>query len=184
MPAELTYRINGRQVTKREWDAHSRKRKRVFGDSFQEMLDKQAPPAIRTNDTFMRGKKCQQALDMTDEQYATFKAKAEAAGVSTTGKHYYGSLADELGDPSAWVGSDSEAIATAKRKGMLLDLGGGRVHDFRDKYVDVTPEPYKVDDAIVERETAAAAAKIGPLSAKERAQLKAEVTKEITPTYL
>lgn len=177
--------INGRKVDDAELEAWHKRRVELFGaERFDMTKWGGKAPSIRTNDTFMRGKKHGADLDMTDETFANYKRKAEAAGVSTSGKHYYGSVATRPGDPEAWCGSADEAIAAAKRKEMLIEING-RTYDFRRKYDD-TPddEPYRVADDIVEREVGEQIkVEGGNVSKKRRRQIEEEIRDEITPSF-
>lgn len=188
MPAQLTWKINGRPVSKREWDAHSRRRNRIYGDKLAEMLDSQAPPTIRTNDTFMRGKKQGgdpgEHLGMDPVTFELYKQRAQQAGVDITGKFYFGTVANKPGDPEAWCGSDSDVIAKAKKEKMLLEIKG-TTYDFRDKYVDLPDdEPYAVAQDIVDRHVGELIEEEydGHETPKIRAELEERVRKEITPT--
>ena len=180
----IIYKINGQIVTKRQWDTHSRKRKAIYGDQFAEMLATQSPPSIRTNDTFMRGKKQGADLDMTEETFQHYKRKAAKAGVDVTGKYYYGTLATRPGDPSAWCGSISEAKAAAKRKEMLLETNVGN-WDYRSKYRDDPDDlPYEVAPDIVAREVAEQIKQEGgKVDKRRREQIEQEVREDITPTF-
>jgi len=182
---KTAYRLNGRQVTKRQWDAHFRKRKAMFGDPCERMLAEQAPPSVRTNDSFMRGKKdqnCDQGLDA--DMLASHREKARRSGVSLEGKHWFGTLASDPLDLEAWCGSDSEVIAKARKEKILVELNGN-VHDFREKYRDVPDDtPYRVDDTLVENQTAIHAEQLGAITPAERKQLKEDLRREMTPANL
>lgn len=179
----VVYKINGQNVSDKDADAWHAKRVAIFGEDYFDMSKWGGrAPSVRTNDTFMRGKKHGADLDMTDETFAAYKRKAEAAGVSTSGKHYYGQVADKPGDPEAWCGSADDAIAAARRKGMLIEING-RTYDFRRKYDDTPDDSYRVADDIVEREVAAQVNQEGGrVSAKRRREIEEEVREDITPT--
>lgn len=180
----VTY-INGKPVSDEELEAWAQKRREIFGaDRFDMAKWGGKAPSIRTNDTFMRGKKHGADLDMTDETFAHYKRKAESAGVSTSGKHYYGSLATQPGDPEAWCGSADDAIAVARRKQMRIEING-RTHDFRPRYDD-TPddEPYEVAQDIVNREVNdQIKLEGGKVSKRRRQQIEEEIRDEITPSF-
>lgn len=185
MATKETYRINGKQVTKKQWDRHFAKRKAIYGDPFEEMIREGKPPTINTNDTFMRGKRdqnCDQGLD--EGSLAVHKELARRRGISLEGKHFYSKLANSPTDLEAWCGSDSEVIAKAKKNKELVELPGGRVYDFREKYRDIEPKKYAVDERVVEEQTAFAEDELGPLSPAERKQLKEQVRRDITPANL
>ena len=177
--------INGKAASEEEIAAWQAKRVAIFGaDRFDMSKWNGKAPSIRTNDTFMRGKKHGGDLDMTDETFAHYKRKAEAAGVSVNGKHYYSQLATHPGDPEAWCGSADDAMAAARRKGMSLEING-RTHDFRQQYDD-TPddEPYEVAPDILNREVNDQIKQEGGnVSKKRRQQIEEEIRDEITPSF-
>lgn len=176
--------INGKAVTEAELDAWSQRRKEIFGaDRFDMSKWGGSAPSIRTNDTFMRGKKHGGDLDMTDETFAAYQRKAIAAGVSTSGKHYFGRLATSPGDPEAWVGSADEAIATARRKEMLIEING-QTYDFRRTDDADDDAPYEVAPDILKREVNEQIAREGGrVSKKRREQIEHEVREDITPEF-
>lgn len=55
------------------------------------------------------------------------RKKAEAAGVSTTGKFYHPGIATELYDPEAWVGSISDIQDVCKRRGWNFKYQDGEM---------------------------------------------------------
>ncbi len=185
MPRELVWKINGQVVTKAEWERRGREHKRIFGDRCAEMLDKQQPCSIRTNDTFMRGKKdqnCDQGLD--PHMLASHRDLAAKRGVSLSGKHWFGQLANHPLDLEGWCGSDAEVLAKARKERILVELNGV-VHDFREKYRDVPDDtPYRVDDELVTKRADAAANELGELTPAERTQLKEDIRREMTPANL
>ena len=187
----VVYKINGKTVTKQEADRWFSRRKELFGaDRFDFSKWNGQVPAIRTDDTFMRGKKDQSSLNQEFDDVATQDArkKASLAGVSTTGKFYYGSLADHANDPEAWCGSASEVIALAKRKKAKIELNG-RTHDFREKYRDPPQQNgYEVAKDIVDREVKSEMNKrfgkqAARVSAKERQEIKEQVRKAVTSEF-
>jgi hypothetical protein len=177
--------INGKAVSDEELEAWQKRRVEIFGaDRFDMSKWNGKAPSVRTNDTFMRGKKHGADLDMTDETYEAYRQKAESAGVSTAGKYYFGKVATEVGDPEAWCGSADDAIAAARRKEMLIEING-RTYDFRRQYDD-TPDDgeYQVAQDIVDREVSEQV-KIegGKVSAKRRREIEQEIRDEITPSF-
>jgi hypothetical protein len=180
----VVYKINDRVVSEAELEEWHAERVKMFGeDFFNPAKWGGKAPSIRTNDTFMRGKKHGADLDMTDETFGHYKRKAEAAGVSTSGKHYYGSLATRPGDPEAWCGSADDAIATAKRKGMRIEING-RTYDFRRQYDDTPDDEYNVAPDIVAREVnEQIKTEGGKVSKKRRREIEEEVRDELTPSF-
>jgi len=182
---ELTWKINGKTVTKAEWDRAGERHKRIYGDRLAEMLDAGQCCSIRTNDTFMRGKKdqnCDQGLD--PHMLASHKEIARRRGVSLEGKHWFGQLANAPDDMEGWCGSDSEVLAKAKKEKILVELNGV-VHDFREKYRDIPDDKqYAVDDKLVEKQVAIHAAELGSITPAERKQLKEDLRREMTPANL
>lgn len=155
---KVTRKINGRVVTERQWQAHFARRASIFGDPCERMLAECAPPPIRTNDTFMRGKR-------------------------TNSRSYYGQLADFPGDERAWCADDSDVLRRAKELKIKIELKGV-THDFREKYTEIQERPYRVADDLVQEEVAARLEETGPLPATELSQLTEQVRREITPGNL
>lgn len=181
----VAYKINGKTVSEDEAQAWHARRVAIFGKDYFDMTKwNGAAPSLRTNDTFMRGKKHGADLGMTDETFDYYRKKAEAAGVSVSGKHYYSQIATCPGDPEAWCGSADDAIAAARRKNMEIEING-RTHDFRPRYEDI-PDDEKPDVApdILHREVnEQVKLEGGRVSAKRRQQIEEEIRDEITPTY-
>ncbi len=73
--------------------------------------------------------KTRESFDDPHDQKRTeiYRKKAEAAGVSTTGKWYHPGLAVELGDPMAWVGSISDIKDVCKMRGWDVTYSEGEL---------------------------------------------------------
>lgn len=183
----VTYKINGKSVSKRELRQWEKNRREVFGVVPPWECPGSAP-GIRTADTFFRGKK----QGVTDEDFSPgdmerYRQEAEQSGVSTHNKFYFGQLADGPADNEAWCADESDVIATAKRKKMAVTIGG-KTYDFRDKYRD--PEnagkPYRVNDRAV---ACAAENRIddeyeGRVTEKQREEIYEQTREQLTPGYI
>lgn len=170
-------KINGVVVTEKQWEQHFRRRERIFGKP------RWGAPAIRTNETWMRNKKHRDP-DIDDPSLQVYAKRAEAAGVSTSGKFLLESLMDSPDDHQCWVGSDADAIALAKTKKALIEINGN-VHDFRDKYRDPKPpEPYRVADHIVDDDLHERTKSNPNLTPAELAKMREDIRREITPTNI
>lgn len=144
----ITYKINGQVPTKRQLAKWEKDRREVFGV----VPPWEAPgsaPSIRTADTFFRGKKQGVTNEDFDEKtLEAYRAKAAAAGVSTHNKFYFGSMADDAGDPECWCADESDVIATAKRKKIAVTIGG-KQYDFRENR-EQPKQSYEVAQDIVD----------------------------------
>lgn len=90
------------------------------GPRLAEVLALRAFPAIRTDATFNRGRCNGNQFEDTPGLGNTYKAVADEAGVSVTGKTYLSGLAEYPGDPEAWVSDRGDVLRVAKKKGMKV----------------------------------------------------------------
>lgn len=178
-----TETVNGRKLSNRAMRQWEKNRREVFGVVPPWECPGSAP-AIRTNDTFMRDKKHGGFLEMApDDQQEALRAAAEA-GVSTTGKFYYGQVARFPRDPKAWCGSDSEVLARAKALKLRIELNG-RTYDYRQKYQEEPKaDRYEVAPDIVERYSQMAIEDHPDLTPKEQQELKESMREEMTPKWV
>lgn len=178
-------KINGRVVTKEEELAYEARMIERHG-GIPEMARCRKAPGLDTDDTFMRGKKSGDcAVDLDDKVYAAYREKARRAGVSTTGKFYFTRLAQEPGDPNAWVGSKAEAIAAAQRTGQSLWDHRGKCL-YNAPIPDVPDEPYRPCEKIVQREVDEYI-RNNPGCAptpEARAELADRLRREMTPDFI
>lgn len=65
--------------------------------------------------------------DQTDFRGDLYAKKAKAAGVDTTGRWYLPSLAIEVGDPFAWVGSINEIKEKCQMRGWAFSITDGEI---------------------------------------------------------
>lgn len=79
-------------------------------------------------------------------------ANARAAGVDVAGAKYFPTLADEPGDPKAWLRDGTDIRKRAAEIGADVDFGGRKFTAPRIEVAD--DKPYEVADDIVEREVA------------------------------
>ena len=77
---------------------------------------------------------------------------AEAAGVNVNGAKYFPTLAEEPGDPKAWMRDTTDIQRRAAEIGADVDFGGRKITAPRIEVAD--DKPYEVADDIVEREVA------------------------------
>jgi hypothetical protein len=73
-------------------------------------------PATRTDVEFNRGRTNGNQFEKTPRYGDWLRAQAEAAGVSTTGKHYCAGLADFPGDPTAWISNRGDVERVCREK--------------------------------------------------------------------
>lgn len=105
-------------------------------------------PGFTTDDMFIKGRFCSDRGKNGEDELRRIR-KAEAAGVSTTGKEYFSSLADYPDDPTAWAGSRDEVREIARRKGMTVH---GMV-EYQPPEVEPIPEqPYRVGEDLIRNE--------------------------------
>lgn len=179
--------LNDRLVTEQEIDAWFERRKEIFGADYFDFANWGGKaPAVRTNDTFMRGKKQGVTTeDMSEDVMEEYRREAARHGVSTQNKFYFGSLATRHADPEAWCSSEDDVVATAKRKKMAIDINGKK-YDFRENR-DVGPQEYAVSDDIVDRYTQQRIEEVDPKLAnhpEQVAKVREQIRAEITPTTI
>lgn len=107
----------------------------------------QSPGMVGTDNAWWSGRWNEVERDPVLQEYARH---AEASGVSTSGKVYISQLADDAGDPTAWVSDQGDAMAVAKRKGIGVQIGMKK--QSLPSYDPGPPQPYRVaDDLVAER---------------------------------
>jgi hypothetical protein len=93
-------------------------------EKFAVMCALQCPPGTSGSDrAFMEGRYNNQQLDDLPARQAKFIVKeAKAAGISISGKHYVGGIADKRGwrDPKAWVSSNDEVLKVAHERRLAV----------------------------------------------------------------
>ena len=116
-----------------------------------EMFATRSFPGIKGTDAIFTSDWFSGDDDQNPYEQVWLREQAEAAGVSTTGKKYLRGLADYPGDPTAWVGGQSDVLAVAKAKNMTVH---GYVEHEGIKYEGPDPfdRPYRVADDLIERE--------------------------------
>lgn len=126
---------------------------RMSGTSHKlaEMFATKSFPGLKGTDAIFRegwfsGDDGQNPLEQT-----WLRSQAEAAGVSTAGKKYLHGLADYPGDPTAWVGGQSDVLAVAEAKNLTvhgyIERQGTKV-DMPDPFT----RPYRVADDLINAE--------------------------------
>lgn len=175
-------KVNGQSLSKRAMRQWEKNRREVFGVVPPWECPGSAP-TIRTNDTFMRGKKCGAFLDMTPEIQEECLAAARKAGVNPNGKFYYGQVARFDNDPLAWCGSDSDVLARARALKVKIELNG-RVYDYRERKEEPKPEAYEVAPDIVERYAQMQIDDNPDMTPTEQQQLKESLRENMTPQWI
>lgn len=118
-----------------------------------DMLASRSFPGTKGTDrSFMQGRKLDgsqfEGLPLVGRHHLS---KARAAGVSTTGKYYSGTLARFPGDPEAWVDSLHDVRRVCESRGWSCN---GAVEIDAPKYAGEDPGPYRVADDIVDEHVA------------------------------
>lgn len=128
---------------------------RLDGESHNmaDMLANRSFPATTGTDrAFMQGRKLGggqfEDVPLVGHHHA---ARAEAAGVSTTGKWYSGTLARFPGDPEAWVDSLHDVKTICERRGWSAE---GAIKVEGPRYHSEEPRPYRVANDIVDEHVA------------------------------
>ena len=86
-------------------------------------------PGIKTDAIFNEGRfSGADQFAATPAQGTWLRARAEAAGVSTTGKYYLSGLANYPGDPTAWVSDRGDVLRVAREKNLRI-LDGYVTHE-------------------------------------------------------
>lgn len=117
--------------------------------SIAEILACRAFPGVKTDSVFNEGRCNGSQFEKHPLLGDYYKAKAEAAGVSTTGKYYCSGLARFPGDPKAWISDRSDVKRVADENGFAVH--GYVEHDGRRN--DEAPMPdMKIDPRIVQEE--------------------------------
>lgn len=128
--------------------------------------------ASNTDRAFWQGYWNQFANDPTYGEFA--RRKAKAAGVDIKGKIYQHGLADEPGDPKAWVSDLGDAKRRVKEMGASCDALG-----IKRRYLP-EPKPMRVADDLVHAEMARRIER-QPHLRKQLPKLKEQVREAITP---
>lgn len=179
-------KVNGQKLSKRQMAAWEKNRREVFGVVPPWEVPGSAP-AIRTADTFFRGKK--QGVtneDFDDRTLARYRQIAEAAGVSTHNKFYFGSIASDAADPEAWCADEADVIATLKRKKLCRTIRG-TTYDFSEHRDEPSSkdQPYEVAQDIVDGhvERRVQEEYDGRATPHDRQRIEQEVREDITTTW-
>ena len=104
-------------------------------------------PGVKTDTTFFAGKLHKDQFDGS-QQGRAMRKMAEKAGVSTSGKVYYHSLARFAGDPKAWIDSTNDIKRVCRENGLKCEGDvkvEGTDHEARPR------EKYELNPAVVDR---------------------------------
>lgn len=145
-----------------------------------EMLAFQAAPGLNTDDTFLRGHCNGNQFAKQPHVGDFYKKKAEAAGVDTTGKVYLSSLAQESGDPEAWVSGRGDVKRICAERNWDCE---GSVTHHRNADNDEGQRVSKagdVADDILDREVAKVHPEVAP-TPKEKAELREKIRERMRP---
>ena len=82
-----------------------------------EMLATRSFPGLRTDSEFNKGRCNGNQFEETPWLGDYYRARAEEAGVSVTGKYYQSTLARFPGDPEAWVGGRGDVEKICLQRG-------------------------------------------------------------------
>ena len=123
-------------------------------EKFAIMCAVQIAPGTKGSDrAFMEGRMNNQQLDDMPPIMAQRMAReAKAAGISISGKHYVGGLADGRAwkDPAAWVSDNGDVKKVAERRN--LSVSGSVNHNGH----HVAPERKQLSETIIRQEMKAA----------------------------
>jgi hypothetical protein len=85
-----------------------------------ELLAVRKFPSFKTDSTFNKGRVNGSQFEDCPLRGDWLRARAEEAGVSTTGKFYSSGLARFPGDPKAWVSNRNDVLRVARENGMSV----------------------------------------------------------------
>lgn len=150
-----------------------------------EMLAERKAPLARTNDEFMRGTCNGKQFEGDERRGEIYRKRAEAGGVSITGKKYIHGLARFPGDPEAWVSSDGEARRRAESRGWGVEDDCGSSTE-PVQMLDSSESVALGEDIIQDRVGEIVAGERGgeaPKTVKEKADLRERVVSELKPHW-
>lgn len=121
----MKYKINGKVVTKRQWDAYYKKRQQTLGISMEEILQsKTAPGTMNTDRAFLQGTGSQSLTHGMGPVFAQrYYERARKAGISTSGKVYVSQLGTP-DNPLAWVSGLDDVKKSCEIQGKGCDALG------------------------------------------------------------
>jgi predicted nucleic acid-binding Zn ribbon protein len=129
-----------------------------------------------TDTTFMIGSHVNDGFGGDERTRKLARARAKELGVSVAGKRFCPGLVDSEGndpyDPRAWVSSRADVQNRCVEKGW----GCKGSINVTPRKSDTEPEPYQCNPNFVEEEIAEIQDEHGPLSAKETAELRENLT--------
>lgn len=129
----MKYKINGRFVSKKEFDAHHKRRQALYGNLMGEMLSSRSAPMMKNSDrAFMEGTGGSTPTHGLDEiGLQRTLDRARKAGINTTGKVYVAQLGTAE-NPLAWVSGIDDVKKSCEIQGHGCDALGIK---------PVTPDP-------------------------------------------
>lgn len=119
------YIVNGKRLSEEEYRAWEAERLAFLAETdsgIDAAFRDGRAPGCRTDREFLFGHCNGNQFEKTPDVGDDYRAKAEAAGVSTTGKIYLSGLARFSGDPEAWVSDRGDVQrAVEKRPGWSCE---------------------------------------------------------------
>lgn len=142
----MIFKINGRTVSKREWDRHYANKVSVYGDPFQDMLESRHAPMMKDSDRmFISGAFAQTPTHGLDPLSADRTiTRARKAGINTHGKVFMSQLGPPE-SPLAWVSGIEDFKTSLKLQGKGCESMG-----IKPIVKDPTPDIPLADDIILE----------------------------------
>lgn len=132
-------------------------------------------PLVKSDTTFYRGVKYGGG-QFRDADRHVYTLPAQAAGVSTNGKHYQHGLARFPGDPEAWVDNLGDVKRILEKRGWGSDELGVKSRD------DYEPVSKPIDERLVTAEVQHRVA-AGEIDPNDVGKKREEVRDEITPHW-
>lgn len=124
----MNYKLNGRLVTKEEWDRRMAEREALYGNQLADMLSSQQAPRVMTDDVYLAGVgSLEQQIPEKDHLELVTKT-AMAHGYKPKASDYYRpDLAEFPGDPKAFL-NHGQGLGHLKKtlaeRGMHMDRDG------------------------------------------------------------
>lgn len=124
----VRYKLNGRIVTKDEWDQRMKEREAIYGNSLSDMLDSHIAPRVMTDDVYFSGVGTleQQIAEPHHLEHIVKSAKAHGYTPKAT-DFYRADIAEFPGDPRAFFNHGhgrGEINKRLEEKGMRMDRDG------------------------------------------------------------
>lgn len=147
----MKYRINGRNVSKREWDAHHAKRQAILGNLLEDMFESRCAPMMKNSDrAFLEGTGGGTPTHGLDEIcLERTLERARKAGINPNGKVYMAQLGTAE-NPLAWVSGVDDVKKSCELQGHGCEALGIKPVTY-DPTPDVPLADHVVEEFAVER---------------------------------